>query len=568
MKKVYTDHCIRNAADDEFDDCEECRCLFCTDTLLIDERYQIESPLGQGAFSEVYKAWDEQAQEYVAVKRCLKDVLHSRAFLKAEAATLATLSHPMLPEVKAFLDETYLVEELFEGSPLSELLKQRVQLPEKEVRTLLQELLDVLEYLHTQGVIHRDIRPENILVNSQGRFLALIDLGLAQRQGVRSPGRNILHEAYAAPERYLRQRAVSSSDLFSAAILAQVCLVGDDQFRRVKQPWQWHLNGNIVSREFVELLEKMTSERLKERPSINEVKRWIRALPEIEISARIAPRRRSIKGYGVSLNPIRPLAAVTTFEGDIEILDVNSGEVLHRIRIEEEILVSRYSSDGALLIAGGVEGGLYIWNEKMEMIHEGKAHGDSILHLASAKATGLLVTGSRDELRVWSVSEGVSNIHLVSLNIEVGCIAFSDDGRAIAIGDMSGNLYRIRLEGKMKLQLIATHASPVTAIAFVPGSHRIVTGHSNGTLELSDGRSHKPLASMNELEMQESAVRGMVFGEQGELFECRDDSLIRSWDINKCDLVSVSHHLGQPVAIDFVKGVIATVGYGCVQLLG
>lgn len=555
------------AVGQEYEDYEVCRCLFCEDALLLEGRYRIETPLGLGSFSEVYKAFDIETGWFVAVKRSLKDVLYSRTFLRAEAATLASLDHPKLPRFEAFLQDAFLVEQYFDGKPLSAVLDDRVQLPEREVRSLLAQLLEVLQYLEEKGVVHRDIRPENILVDDELNLVALIDFGIAQRKGVRSPGRGIWHDAYAAPERHQRKSFGSKTDLFSVGVVGKVCLTGDYLFRSFEQPWQWHLNGNITSPEFAKLLEKMTGERAKDRISLREAKEKMEALPSVEASGVIAPRRHTISGYGVSLHPTLGLAAVTTFDGDVEILDVNSGDILDSMRLEEEILAARYSSDGRYLLAGGAEGTLYVFDENMDEIFQTNAHGDAIRFVSTSRTSNLFLSASCGELKVWSITGDVVNTHTLSIDMELKSVALSDDGQVVAVVSMGGELYIWQVHQRGKLKRVTSMDSPISAISFLPGSHRVATGHIDGTLNIWEEHSFKRPISSLVSEKLEGTIEGVVFKDMAKLVECRSDSLIRVWDVEHGDVISLLHHPGRPVSIDSARGIIATVGYGFVQLL-
>src|SRR4051794_22636629 len=153
---------------------------------LLQNRYRVTRQIGRGGMGAVYVATDERFNSTVAIKQTFffDDPALRKAF-EREAVLLNHLRHPALPRVSDhFVEEEgqFLVMEYIEGHDLGELLKARGGwFPLTEVLTWADELLDALEYLHTQEppVIHRDIKPQNIKRTERGRMV-LLDFGLAK----------------------------------------------------------------------------------------------------------------------------------------------------------------------------------------------------------------------------------------------------------------------------------------------------------------------------------------------------------------------------------------------------
>ena len=165
---------------------------------VLDGRYSIVEVLGSGGFGQTFIAQDlrRPGQPRCVVKQ-LRPVsndpqvfLLSRRLFNKEAETLERLNHKQIPQLLAYFEEAqdfYLVQELIEGHPLRyELLPK----PSSELKVILmlKELLEILEFIHDRGVIHRDIKPTNIIRRHSDQRLVLIDFGAVKEMQVSAPG--------------------------------------------------------------------------------------------------------------------------------------------------------------------------------------------------------------------------------------------------------------------------------------------------------------------------------------------------------------------------------------------
>jgi predicted ATPase len=192
---------------------------------LLQDRYQIVRPIGQGGMGAVYQATDGRLGHTVAIKEILQRDSDLRAAFEREARLLAALRHPALPKVTDhFVEPTgqFLVMEFIPGEDLASLLlRQREPLAVEDVLRWADQLLDALTYLHSQTppVIHRDIKPQNLKLNERGDVI-LLDFGLAKGAPGQSPAeRSVagysLH--YAAPEQLRGAPTDARSDLYALA---------------------------------------------------------------------------------------------------------------------------------------------------------------------------------------------------------------------------------------------------------------------------------------------------------------------------------------------------------------
>ena len=182
----------------------------------LQNRYRIVSPLGQGGMGAVYRAWDTRLNVHMALKEMIPQpgldphtLAQLRQQFEQEAMVLAKLDHPHLVGVSDFFEEegnTYLVMKFIEGENLADRVEREGTLPEAQVLAWAGQLLDALAYCHDQGVIHRDVSPQNVIIRPDGQA-ALVDFGLVKLWDPGDPRtktamRGMGKPEYAPPEQY------------------------------------------------------------------------------------------------------------------------------------------------------------------------------------------------------------------------------------------------------------------------------------------------------------------------------------------------------------------------------
>jgi serine/threonine protein kinase len=213
------------------------------DTLVLG-RYRLLERLGAGGFGVVWSAYDEQLQRKVAVKRVWlhtegAPTLADRAEREAQAA--ARLAHPAivaLYEARAEGEAFYLISELVHGDTLAALLAAE-ELCDEEVLAMGSALAEALEHAHARGVIHRDVKPQNILVPEDPVERAVAVAKLTDFGGARLTGEDALTRtgdvlgtlAYMAPEQSQGREADAPTDLYSLALVLYEALSGVNPVR-------------------------------------------------------------------------------------------------------------------------------------------------------------------------------------------------------------------------------------------------------------------------------------------------------------------------------------------------
>src|SRR5437868_5502368 len=148
------------------------------------DKYRIQSQLGEGGMATVYAATHEDTQEVYAIKVIRSDLMSVKLFVKRferEAQTLTTLQHPHILKVIAYGRDKktlFLVMPLLTGGNLADLLNAGALTFDRSTQ-IFQQIADALTYAHQQGVVHRDIKPQNVLFDGAGKGI-LSDFGLAR----------------------------------------------------------------------------------------------------------------------------------------------------------------------------------------------------------------------------------------------------------------------------------------------------------------------------------------------------------------------------------------------------
>jgi serine/threonine protein kinase, bacterial len=257
-------------------------------TQLLNDRYQIIRTLGSGGFGDTFLAEDTHmpSRRLCVVKRLrpiqanseVNQLVQDR--FQREAAILESLGsgHSQIPQLYAYFyspadQQFYLVQEWVDGETLSALVRQQGKLNEVEVRQILISLLPVFDYVHSQGIIHRDVKPDNIIVRRsivqnqvQNQQPVLIDFGAVRETmaaGAKSQGHStsiVIGTPGYMPSEQSVGRPVFSSDLYSLGMTAIYLLTGKRPHDFENNPHTseliWQADAPVTSPELVDILNK------------------------------------------------------------------------------------------------------------------------------------------------------------------------------------------------------------------------------------------------------------------------------------------------------------------------
>ena len=203
-------------------------------------RYRDLTLLGAGGMGAVYRAYDPSLDRTVALKLVLVQPGHSGhnpdylIRFEREAKAIARLSHPHIVQVYDFgrdeADNPYFVMELVKGKALSTVSKERGPLPPAEALELIRQAAIGLQAAHDVGIVHRDVKPHNMLVDERGQ-VKLVDFGVARVAGGVSEGMTATNEAlgtlhYMAPEVLSGKSVDARADVYAMGAILYECLAG------------------------------------------------------------------------------------------------------------------------------------------------------------------------------------------------------------------------------------------------------------------------------------------------------------------------------------------------------
>ena len=258
-------------------------CRTCGAKLLLKERYRTIKPIGQGGFGKTFLAVDEDkpSQPRCVIKQFFPQAQGTNTVQKAaelftqEAVRLDELGkHPQIPELLAYFSQDsqqYLVQEFIDGKDLAHELAENGVFNEAQVRSLLNDLLPVLQFVHQHQVIHRDIKPENIIRRHRDSQLVLVDFGaskVATGTSLARTGTAIGSAGYSAPEQNIG-RAVFASDVYGLGVTCIHLLTGRhpfDLFDANEGIWVWRdACSQPVSVALGRILDKMLESAINRR---------------------------------------------------------------------------------------------------------------------------------------------------------------------------------------------------------------------------------------------------------------------------------------------------------------
>jgi serine/threonine protein kinase len=269
---------------------------------VLQNRYRLSSILGQGGFGRTYLAEDlgrfnERCalKEFIPTQSGAYVLDKSKELFQREAAILYQIQHPQIPQFRATFEENqrlFLVQDYVEGKTYRTLLNDRkaqaTAFTEAEVLQLMRQLLPVLAHIHSKGIIHRDIAPDNIILRQQDHLPVLIDFGVVKEIVTRVQSTETEHQpttvgkiGYAPSEQMQSGRAYPNSDLYALAVSAVVLLTGKEPqelYDDRSLTWYWQQWAK-VSPGFAQVINRMLSYRPGDRyQSVSEVVQALQAL--------------------------------------------------------------------------------------------------------------------------------------------------------------------------------------------------------------------------------------------------------------------------------------------------
>ncbi len=203
-------------------------------------KYEIHGELGTGGMSVVYKGWDPAISREVAIKGVNKKALQDSERdtvlkrFRREARAVGRLVHPRIVQIYDFIEDeqaAYIIMEMVHGKTLAHHLESKDSFGLREISQIITQTLDGIGYAHAQGVVHRDMKPANIMINNDGR-IKINDFGIARVDSVSLTrvGDLVGTPSYMSPEQFKGEEIDAATDLYSIGVIAYELLTGRRPF--------------------------------------------------------------------------------------------------------------------------------------------------------------------------------------------------------------------------------------------------------------------------------------------------------------------------------------------------
>jgi serine/threonine protein kinase len=295
---MLTCYCLNPACLQPENPADASTCVSCGHPLLLRNRYRAFKRIGQGGFGSTFLARDEDmpSKPWRVIKQ-LRPVEGSPQLAKLaeelfnrEAQVLERLGeHSQIPKLYAHFQEGgkfYLVQEFIQGITLSQEMRRNGPFSEEQTRQVMQEVLLILSYVHSQNTVHRDIKPANLIRRKEDGRLVLIDFGAVKQLG---PGQDSAEEAtairslgFSPPEQVAGQAVGPSSDLYAlaATCINLMTLESPAKFYN-HETGQWDWSDELqLSPEFDAILHRMLQPAINQRfATATEVLRALQGIP-------------------------------------------------------------------------------------------------------------------------------------------------------------------------------------------------------------------------------------------------------------------------------------------------
>ncbi|HEY9853748.1 MAG TPA: serine/threonine-protein kinase [Leptolyngbyaceae cyanobacterium] len=492
-------------------------CLNCSSQLLLKERYQATRQIGEGNFSRSFLAEDtRQANTNCVIKQfSLQPQIQGNSEAMAKTIQLFEQEAKLLvevgeqcPEIPAVLDyfvedkRLYLIQPYIEGQNLWQELQAQGEFNEHQLREFLYDLLPVLQLLHKRQIIHRQIKPTNIIRKSSDRKFMLMNLGISKQLSetklLKIGSRTT--EPYLAIEQVRTGKAYPASDLYSLGVVC-IQMLTQAQIEELYDPlegrWVWreYLRniGKDVSDELSQVLDKMLKDAVNDRyQSATELlkdfydsasKRVTRISAAGKTQAQLQQAKQTQQTQQTQ-QPQQPQQPQQTQQPQQKIVGWRCVHTLNRHTDTVTCVVfGRYRN---LLASGSADSSINVWHYPSgKLVHKLTDHSDTVTAMAFSPDGKVLATGSADKtIKIWQIDSGKLIYSFTGHSVTVFSVAFSPDGQLLASGSGDGTIKLWQLGTGKLVEVLTGHSDFVESVAFSRDGQFLASGSWDNTIKI------------------------------------------------------------------------------------
>lgn len=582
---------------------------------IVDGKYRIDALIGQGGMGTVYRATHLELDRVIALKVVLPDFVSSNETLerfRREARAAARLNHPNVITIYDFgvlqNGRAYLAMELLTGKSLREEIEKRGYITPARALEILRPICNAVQAAHNAGVIHRDLKPDNIVieVNEFGiENIKVVDFGIAKLKEHTGPKANTLTGPglvmgtphYMSPEQCKGEDLDVRSDIYSLGVMLYEMLCGQVPFdaptpsaviiqHAIDPPRRLGLLRKDIPPQVEEVVMKALSKsRQARQQTVRELYEEMQNALQLHLAENAKPLTSVPVEVGSTTeitkphvptapHPVNQHTTLSNQDGKEQLIDhhstlddeadelrelgfshndqfqVNMCEIGVLIGHEHVVRSLCYSPDGHLLVSASADGVIKIWNlQKLMAIGSLHGHELAVNSLAISPDGSRLVSASSDgTVKLWDLTKETEIAKLHSYSGTLRAVAFSPSGKMIAVAN-EDNIDLWDIESRQRVAQFTGHAKLVEDVEFSRDGQLVISAGADETVRFWDPIGKKELEFIN---CPNHWINVLSSSVDGILATGSKDGMIRLWDIaSRSDLAVLEGHKQSIRALNF-----------------
>ncbi len=521
--------------------CQSCRTPLVS---LLRNRFRVMRVLSdEGGFGKTYLAEDvDKLDEACVIKQLAPKAESNWALKKAvelfhkEAQRLQELGeHSQIPTLIAYFEEDsylYLVQQYIDGQNLLRELNARRQkkssrqsnslYSETEIRQILLDLLPVLRFIHTRGVIHRDIKPQNIIRRQSSKQLTLIDFGSSKQLTAKfqvKMGTSIGSHGYSPIEQIRDGAAYPASDLFSLGATAFHLLTGISPFKLWTEhgyAWVSHWQSYVkvpLSEGFVLVLDKLLKKDIHQRyQSADEVIKDLN--PVLPFSVKNS-HLSYFSGYKLQIMVVAVAGLLLLILGEFWYKQFNLDAVNN-----SSLSQAKQASDDEI--------GRTTMMPNFSLAVTIRGYASSVLSTAISPDGNTVASTNDRTIQLWSLQTGQAVATLSGHDKQVNAIAISPDGKILVSGSDDNTIKLWNLVNGQEIGTLLGNKAAIHTVAISADGKYIASGSDDKIIKIWNLATREEIYTLTGQE----TIRSVAFSPDGKyLASASDDKAIKLWNL-------------------------------------